>query len=194
LIPVPAAVAFLTKAAARVCRIVFDRGTTRERSVATGFLVGADLVMTSAHVWPSVLAGTTARERVALLFDDGSASSLAADWLAVFAPRDLDVSVVRLARTPSRGWIDFPPRPPLLVPEMFVTIVQFPRSSAPSLSVGVVRRVDYDARRIVYSVPTVGGSSGAPVFDAAMRLIAVHRGTSEGRTNEGVLVRSAGGG
>jgi hypothetical protein len=189
LVPVPAVVAALSAAASRVCRIVFDRGTRRERTAACGFLVGCDLVMTSAHVWPSVLAGTTARESVALVFDDGASSPLHADWLVVYSPRGLDLAVVRIAvpHGDSRGWMAFPKHPPRLVAEMLVAVVQFPsRLAPPSLSIGAVRCVEAD--RIVYSAPTVRGSSGAPVFDAAMRLIAVHRGGGK-EGNEGVIVR-----
>ncbi|MCU1229702.1 MAG: V8-like Glu-specific endopeptidase [Acidobacteria bacterium] len=190
--PVPAVATALREAASRVCRIVFDRGTRRERTGACGFLVAGDLVMTSAHVWPSVLAGTTSRESVALVFEDGASTSLHTDWLAVHSPRGLDVAVVRIASPHgvSRGWITFPQHPPVLAAEMIVAVVQFPsRLAPPSLSLGAVRRVEAD--RIVYSAPTVRGSSGAPVFDAAMRLIAVHRGGgNEG--NEGVVVRAVG--
>ena len=186
--PVPAVVAALTSSASRVCRIVFDRGTRRERTAACGFLVAADLVMTSAHVWPSVLAGTTARESVALVFDDGESVPLRDDWLTLHSPRGLDVAVVRIAPrcAASRGWIDFPKYPPRLAAGMIVAIVQFPsRLAPPSLSLGAICRVEAD--RIVYDAPTVRGSSGAPVFDAAMRLIAVHRGgAAEG--NEGVVL------
>lgn len=189
LVPVPAVMAALSAAAARVCRIVFDRGTPRERTVASAFLAGADLVMTSAHVWPSVLAGTTARESVALIFDDGSSSALAEEWLVSHSPRGLDLAIVRIA-TPfgaTRGFIELPQRSVLLAPEMIVAIVQYPtRLAPPSLSLGSVRRVESD--RIVYSAPTVRGSSGAPVFDAALRLIGVHRGgAADG--NEAIVVR-----
>jgi hypothetical protein len=189
LVPVPAVASALLAAASRVCRIVFDRGTRRERTGACGFLVAADLVMTSAHVWPSVLAGTTARESVAMVFDDGTSTPLHDDWLVLRSPRGLDVAVVRIASPhgASRGWITFPKYRPVLTAEMIVAVLQFPsRLAPPSLSLGAVRRVEAD--RIIYSAPTVRGSSGAPVFDAAMRLIAVHRGGAKDG-NEGVLVR-----
>lgn len=188
LLPVPAVVAALSAAATRVCRIVFDCNSRRERTVASGFLIAADVVMTSAHVWPSVLAGTTDRESVALIFDDGVTSALAADWAMSLSPRGLDLAIVRIAAPhgSTRGWIEVPERRPMLSIEMIVAVVQFPtRLAPPSLSIGCVRRVEPE--RIVYSAPTVRGSSGAPVFDAAMRLIAVHRGGApEG--NEGVIV------
>ena len=188
--PVPAVVAALSAVATRVCRIVFDRDSRRERTAACGFLIADDLVMTCAHVWPSVLAGTTARESVALVFDDGATSLLAEEWLTLLSPRGLDLSIVRIAtpRGAMRGWIEVPKRRPLLSTEMIVAIVQYPtRLAPPSLSIGSVRRVE--AERIIYSAPTVRGSSGAPVFDAAMRLIAVHRGGgAEG--NEGVVLPS----
>jgi hypothetical protein len=187
-VPVPVVIAALTAVATRVCRIVFDRGTQRERTSACGFLIGDDLVMTSAHVWPSVLAGTTARDGVALVFDDGANTSLAADWLLSYSPRGRDTAIVRIALPvgASRGAIVVPARRRAISTGAIVAVVQFPsRLLPPSLSLGSLVRVDVD--RIIYNAPTVRGSSGAPVFDAAMHLIAVHRGGGK-EGNEGILV------
>lgn len=181
------AVGALTAAAARVCRIVFDRGTRRERAVATAFLVSPDLIVTAAHVWPSVRAGRTRRDAVACVFADGEVRPLARDWLHAIDDA-LDVSVVRLASAmhPERGWLELPRFAPALVRDSVVYVVQWPVGERPSITAGVVRRVD--AARVVYTASTTGGSSGAPVFDARMRLAAMHRGATADHANEGVLL------
>ena len=181
------AVGALTAAAARVCRIVFDRGTRRERAVATAFLASPDRLVTAAHVWPSVRAGRTRRDAIACVFADGEVRPLARDWLITIDDA-LDVSVVQLASAmnPQRGWLEVPRFAPMLARDSAVYVVQWPAGERPSVTAGVVRRAD--ATRIVYTASTMGSSSGAPVFDARMRLTAMHRGATADHANEGVLL------
>ncbi|MGO8371118.1 trypsin-like peptidase domain-containing protein [Rhizobium ruizarguesonis] len=80
-----------TSVSAQVCRI--DVGATPK---GTGFLVGADLVLTNHHVLTSVIAGQEAASNVQCVFDfkrlgdgtvnQGRAVKLAADWLVAKSP------------------------------------------------------------------------------------------------------------
>ena len=110
----------MTLVEGRVCRIEIDG-----RAAGTGFLVGADAVMTNYHVLRSVLVGTTAAAKVNCRFDykvladgsrvEGISVGLAVDWNLDSSPNsaaeltatpdtppptpeELDYALVRLAR------------------------------------------------------------------------------------------------
>ena len=110
----------MTLVEGRVCRIEIDGN-----AAGTGFLVGADAVMTNYHVLRSALLGTTAAAAVSCRFDykvladgsrvEGVSVGLAADWNLDSSPNsaaeltatpdtppptpeELDYALVRLAR------------------------------------------------------------------------------------------------
>jgi hypothetical protein len=77
----------------QVCRVEFPEGT----AVGTGFLVGPDLVLTCYHVVEELVDGPVAPQEARLRFDyrraasgvqvfEGTAFSLANDWLVASAP------------------------------------------------------------------------------------------------------------
>jgi hypothetical protein len=125
-----------------VCRIEFPEGVGQ----GTGFLVGADLVMTNAHVLDPVIAGRGGGPLVRCRFgyqvsagnshpEPGFAYGLAREWLVASSPvDDLDYAIVRLARRVPSG-IDVAVREPLEpVRHAFETgeaifIIQHPRTA-----------------------------------------------------------------
>ncbi|MBI4951267.1 MAG: trypsin-like peptidase domain-containing protein [Myxococcales bacterium] len=135
-----------------------------------------------------------------LSFDGASqhaATDLAAKW------EDLDVAVVELA-APLAAPLPLvcrESRPPKPTPELgfFVNLIQFPRGEEKRVGLRANAALDVTSRDVFYFTDTEQGSSGAPCFDDAWQVIAVHRawevrngvqylGRTVGFANVGTLV------
>lgn len=190
----------LGQAELAVCRIE----SPAWRALGTGFLVGADLVMTNCHVIdefashrapPLVVRFDFKMSPDGTRLREGRTFALAPDWLVASSPvSDLDFAILRLAdpaglqptggtaNAPPRGWLT--PRWRDLEPDETVIVIQHPQGETLKLASG-----RYDSRvpnRLRYRVDTEPGSSGSPCFTAQMELVALHRGSAEGVANQGV--------
>ncbi|MEU7532080.1 serine protease [Saccharothrix sp. NPDC042600] len=169
----------------------------------TGFRVGDDLLLTNWHVLHDSDTGAAATTVTAEFGfeDDGrggvrAATQVSCDAADVVSDKADDWAVIRTV-TPLDG------RWPVITPSRSVAptrdgeafVVQHPRGQRKRL--GFVRnQVTYfDDRTVHYLTDTRVGSSGAPVFDAAGDLIAVHHaggrpqevaGKPPMRKNEGI--------
>jgi endonuclease G, mitochondrial len=201
-------VGFLSLAIARsasVCRIEADRG----RRIGTGFLVGADIVLTNNHVLEA-----------AAVTDDATAGSLLVRFGSVTAEtgREAEGQTFRLAqpgsvieRSPTNE-LDFAllrvepkileakdvervpydaQRPP--TKGMGLNILQHPDGQAMKVafSSNGITGVYPDSGLLQYVTRTAGGSSGSPCFDDDWKVVALHhaeRSRAFGAVREGVLL------
>lgn len=127
----------------------------------------------------------------------GTAVALAAAWLVAWAPRsafdpgdnggspaagDLDFALIRLASpvgnqpapgVAKRGWVKSS-KPPVVKPKDILFIAQHPMGDPIKLGIGATLGVNAGATRVTYDANTERGSSGSPVFNAALDLVALH--------------------
>ncbi|HUQ02620.1 MAG TPA: serine protease [Kofleriaceae bacterium] len=148
-------------------------------SAGTGFLVGVNLVLTNNHVAPSAAAmdgasfvlnyqetkrGADAKTyTVAFDAANGFATHLEHDW-----------SLVRLADAPGAEWgtVEVEPREASVGSAVY--IIQHPGGGPKHIALGD-NRVTYAGKGVVqYLTDTLPGSSGSPVFDRTLRLVALH--------------------
>ncbi|MFT4151598.1 MAG: trypsin-like peptidase domain-containing protein [Paracoccaceae bacterium] len=207
LMDVPAFLDRLSMLEGQVCRIEAPEGT----ALGTGFLVGAEMVMTNHHVI-SGLIGTTTQAicRFDFLTDAqgiavraGVTVPFAPDWHVISvahdpadtslddndapAPDRLDTAILRLARPAgqearrgtvgpenrARGWVALDAGGTVEIGrEIF--ILQHPRAAAMKMGLGRISALPWNGLRMRYDATTESGSSGAPVLDAALRLIGLH--------------------
>ena len=173
-------------------------------AVGTGFLIGADLVLTARHVLDPAIDGNTPLNRVTFRFDykkllaggdpsPGVTYGLAAkDWL-VASDRDLDFATVRLDApageepigsreaepdAPRRGWIALPTGEMTYAPDTPLLILHHPMGTSLKLAMKMVSIGGGNSSpRLRHRTNTAGGSSGAPCFDIDWNLIALHVAT-----------------
>ncbi len=171
--------------AASVCRV---EGGGR---LGTGFLVGPGLVMTAAHV--ALERPTRLRFRCTSAAEGTVVAVRAEPWLPVAG---LDVAVVRLdGPAPADAAPLDVAEAPMPRPRDSLAILQHPDGGPMRLALTANGVADVDAGRhfIRYATTTQGGSSGAPCFDGAWRVVALHRlerATFFGAVREGVLISS----
>lgn len=182
----------------------------------TGFLVGADLVLTNKHVVLRILKGDARAQDVTCRFDyrqalDGSVPTrkpvtvhLATVWLVDSQPPSLfdsdpdlgeadegesDYALIRLeeaigdlpvggdtvdSQAQPRGFVDTVGDVPALTTGNQVFLLQHPRGEPLQLTVGTIVAFNQAGTRVRYDANSKGGSSGSPVFDADLRLVALH--------------------
>jgi hypothetical protein len=187
-----------------VCRLEAPEGT----GIGTAFLVGPSLVMTNQHVMDEVRTrGYSARE-VVLRFDyksdvqglevqKGQTYRLADDWHRDSSTEtELDYALLRVNGAPGEdavGGQDGAPMRHWLTPRAYtfepgepLFILQHPQARPLQIAPGVTQSVDEVQKRVLYTVLTDYGSSGAPCFNSAMELVALHR-SGGAQANRGVL-------
>ncbi len=186
------------QASRAVCRIQAGRAS------GTGFHIGGGWIITNNHVIPD--AATAASSRVEFNFQRGADGQMEqsvllpvqADGFST-APQPLDCSVIYVPGADGT----FPavalangPRPAIGDP---VSIIQHPMGGEKQIAVTSNEVIAVEGSRLVYMTDTLAGSSGAPVFDEAWQVVALHRaggGTvrlANGRRmrgNEGVLMEA----
>jgi len=110
------------------------------------------------------------------------------DGAVLPTPEELDFAILRLEKAvgsaaigrspepqaPARGWINLRSDPLEVSADAPVFLLQHPAKRPLKLTVGAMRGVNENATRVRYTANSVGGSSGAPCFDEAWRLIALH--------------------
>lgn len=191
--PRMADIAFLEHGARAAKAVARLSVTHRERpaSHATAFLIGPDCVLTVHHALPRDSAACSAAECV-MLFDyawDANQVPLATvkrscDMTTVIASADLDWAVLRLDRPVPKGFTA--PRlgssRSLSVRDP-VYIIQHPYGERKKLAFPYEGVKFQDDVQIHYDVDTAPGSSGAPVFNEAWEVVAIHHRSSGARAS-----------
>ncbi|BCH23520.1 trypsin-like peptidase domain-containing protein [Mesorhizobium sp. L-8-3] len=126
------------------------------------------------------------------------------------APDELDFCLLRLESrigserlggssdesVPLRGWFSMNERQPLGQNGQQLFVWQHPQGAVLKLAIGDQVGINHGGNRFSYNVNTLKGSSGAPVFNAAMELIGLHQSGQKdateleeaGKSNEGVPI------
>jgi hypothetical protein len=193
----------------QVCRV--EDGS---RLLGTGFLVGADLLLTADHVLGSQWHGSALLAGVLLRFDltTGLGNQVVTGGTlfgldeVVFRNAELDYALLRVGGSPGvqpiggnlgpggalRRWIDVSD-PPDIGPGSQLVMVGYARERppAPTLDRGAVVAVRDTS--VVYAIQSEPGSSGAPCFTQELELVALNTRRSDGPAvprgaSEGVLV------
>ena len=153
----------------------------------TGFLIAEDLIMTNHHV----VAATDAARQCAFQFDyqldrDGRAKEVQTAraredglwWTSPSAPRNavagqLDCSIIELAGVPATArYLRL--KPSAIARDSRVTIIQHPGGDYKKISMQN-NFVEYaDAHVVQYTTSTEPGSSGSPVLNDALEVVAIH--------------------
>ncbi|ESQ92602.1 trypsin-like peptidase domain-containing protein [Asticcacaulis benevestitus] len=163
----------------------------------TGFLIGRHTVLTNYHVVKAAIAADTQGDQIFCEFDYYDANirtvlfngAMGIDWLdlnspysesdltgkGVPGPDELDFALITLSQDvePARRPVTWPTLPPVVSQRDFVLICQHPGGEPAKLAMGEV--LDYPGGlRYRYDVTTESGSSGSPVFDVDLNLVALH--------------------
>lgn len=174
-----------------VCRI------RTAQTKGTGFLIGRRTVLTNYHVVKAAIEANTPGHEILCEFDywDDVTPSVPftgaqnMDWLGenspysdsdltgsgVPAPNELDFALIHLSREveTTRQPLELPLITPVVSQRDFVLILQHPEGRPAELTMGEV--LDHPGGlRYRYDATTESGSSGSPVFDAALNLVALH--------------------
>jgi hypothetical protein len=126
------------------------------------------------------------------------------------APDQLDFCLMRLetsvgterlagssdAAVPLRGWFNLKERQSVGQNGQQLFIWQHPQGAVLKLAIGDQLKINGSGNRFSYNVNTLKGSSGAPVFNAAMELIGLHHSgqndaielAATGKSNEGIPI------
>lgn len=165
--------------------------------VGTAFLVGPDLVLTCRHVVAPVLDGQRPLTELRFVFDhargtDGlpmSADDFGAAICHAQSPEDdLDFALLRLDRTPGRGWVEISPTPWLFPTNPGLSILQHPNGERQQLAFDpdATGKLSPDGKRVLHKIETDAGSSGSPVFGGrSWTPVALHQGWT-GDWNKGI--------
>jgi len=170
-----------------------DQGE-KKRCYGTGFLIGPDLLITNNHVirdtkdashttvWFGYQADEHGRER--------HCGAYACQELLKCSPEGkLDYSIVRLNGEPDFHYISLRRHGPKPTPNKdSVIIIQHPNGGP--LKIVMEDSLVRSAWKpyIQYEADTENGSSGAPVFDFAWRIVALHHRSVMGK-NQGIDIR-----
>jgi endonuclease G len=165
----------------------------------TGFRIGADLVLTNEHVlFPEQVKATSVRVDFGFDVDaEGTSLSvvpLTGDPATIDSDRDNDWAVIRVAGMNSTIPVLAIANAPIPADGDRAYIVQHPDGRQRRLGFvrNVITAVTND--RVQYLTDTQPGSSGAPVFDAKCRVIALHHrgGTPTQKTGKAPLTKNQG--
>ena len=163
--------------------------TARGRSYATGFLIAPGIVLTNHHVFGTAAAARGASIEFGYWYDvAGQLPSLSNEYdfdpdSFFAASADLDFAAVAIAptstlgeETRSRGYLRLIPQTGKAEIREFVTIIQHPDGEPLRIALreNCIVRLEPDEPFIDYVADTAHGSSGAPVFNDSLQLVALH--------------------
>lgn len=146
----------------------------------TGFLIAPDLMLTNNHVIADQAQATAAEITFFYQFtldgpvQEGTAARVADQGL-LYTDAELDISLVRLVQAPILDHY-LPLRPAMPEKDSRVAIIQHPGGGVKKISLQNNLVCYADASLLQYYTSTQPGSSGAPVFDDAFNVVAIHRG------------------
>jgi hypothetical protein len=171
----------------RICSI---QGTR----LGTGFLIGADRIMTNSHV---VKASDSFSEfDVAFGFVEGVSREQLPKYhlveeLARSEPKEYDYAIFRINEVP-RGELGYLKAKPLRFTEVRapISILGHPGGGPLRFSFGVLFDQHSFLGRIAYTANTASGSSGSPVFTENWDLVALHHHGEKNINNHGIPMRS----
>ena len=177
--------------------------------MATGFLVGPDLVLTAYSAVEKVSGGVLPRFGYRKGEDEssielGTTYSLAEEWLIDSSPSDkLDFALLRVNGRPGddsasgvagaaiRRWLVASSAPPP-APGDALACIQHADGGPLQIAFeqNAVVGLNPKQTRLTYRLNTRPGSAGAPVFDREARLVAIHSGRSatDAELKQGALV------
>lgn len=148
-------------------------------SYGTGFLIAPDLLMTNHHVLSSAVAAQGSSYTLSYELDVDNTTKEVVTTIAkpgglFYTNAALDYTVLQLERTVANV------QPLRLQPQQAqvderVTIVQHPGGHFKKISMQNNFVVYADRNVVQYTTSTLPGSSGAPVFNDDLQVIAIHR-------------------
>ena len=193
----------LTALAPSVCKLTVD--VLDGEQFGTAFRIGPDLLLTNWHVLHRKSDGVRAGAVLAEFGyeDDGQGGvraviAIACDPASIQASQADDWAVIRAKAPLAAAWPEVRLEEavnPVLNGAAFV--IQHPQGARKRVSIVRNQVSFFDGRVVQYLADTQVGSSGAPVFDAEGRLIALHHagglpqevtGKAPLRKNEGIRI------
>lgn len=188
----------LDRVMTRVCRVVVPG------SAGTGFLVGADLVLTNYHVVKGLMQDAYAVDQMVCEFDYNSdiqqpkrvtvvakpttfAPFSDSDLSGSGAPEpaQLDYALLKISEPlglGARGFYHLDPTPRLLSVGDFAFVTQHANAQLLALAMGTITEFPGTALRIRYDVTTQPGSSGSPCLSAELDLVGLHHAADPEKT------------
>ncbi len=155
------------------------RITIPEKGVATGFMISPDVIMTNNHVFESENDAQNAIISFNYQIDQSGTFLKTDDYkcnTSFFHTNfSLDYSLVKVKGAPGKTWgyIQLPSNDTVNVHDD-VFIIQHPGGEHKQISISG-NEVEYiDDKFIQYLTDTMPGSSGSPVFNDTMHLVALH--------------------
>ena len=189
----------LTAIKRAVCRIEWTE--KNGRGFGSGFLVGADLVLTNWHVAEKFWEKNEA-DNVIVRFDcvrantgevcNGQPCKLAKDWNLPYSLKtELDFALLRLEPGSAEEAAGHGRKPLELakslgtIDDEALLILQYPQAAPLQLALGANGRIE-QPRYLHYRVNTDGGSSGAPCLTQDLLVVALHHYGAQ-TENRGIL-------
>lgn len=163
--------------------------TPRGRSYATGFLIAPGIILTNHHVFRNAAAARQARIEFGYWYDvAGQLPSVSNEYdldpeRFFVSNEELDFAAVAIAdrstlgeEAKARGYLRLIPTTGKAGFGEFVTILQHPDGEPMRIALreNAITRLEPDEPFLNYEADTAHGSSGAPVFNDSLQLIALH--------------------
>ena len=170
-----------------VFRVVVRNAGGRVLGYGSGFLVGSGVLLTNNHVLPS--SDVARNSDAEAFYEFGVAGEESVPQRFAFEPdrlfhtsKDLDFTIVAVApiarggngRLADIGWLPLIGSAGKAVEGEWLTIIQHPKGERKQLCVRENQLLKRDADVLWYSTDTLGGSSGAPVYNNDWLLVALH--------------------
>jgi endonuclease G, mitochondrial len=187
------------RAAKSVCRVEVGVLPSNQTDVyGTGFLISERVLLTNNHVLPHVMLAASSRvrfeyeESVDNQLNPGVVYDLLPDEL-FFTDPDLDFTVVAVKQTSvdgiyelrKYGWLPLYNTPDRHIKTEQVNIIQHPQGEKKQLALRENQITDRSDDFLIYKTDTTPGSSGAPVFNDAWEVVALHHSGVPQRNAEG---------
>lgn len=174
-------------AADAVARIEVGDEEGRVVGHGTGFMISPRLLLTNHHVLGSAEAATSSwvdfRHELDALGRPVEATTFALDPVTFFfTDRELDFTVVAVAPTTpdgsiavaTFGWLRLSSSDDLALPGEWLSLVHHPAGRGKQVSLRQNLLIADEGVRVWYASEAAAGSSGAPVFNDAWQVVALH--------------------